>query len=133
VPSLPLPPALSARLARAVRGLVEAEVAEELDLDDLSGLPGLDETARVLQGRLLGMPRHFATGMVVLTLGFEEVGRFSQLPLARRRRRLARLRALPLGPLKNFSTFYDKMAPFVFWSVLEESGQLDAVLAEAGA
>ena len=34
------------------------------------------------------------------------------------------MRSLPLGPLKNFSTFYDKMAPFIFWSELEEHHQL---------
>lgn len=129
MPLSPLPAPVVARLARAVRGIAEAEVAEELDRNDLLGLPGLEETAHVLQSRLLGMPRHFAAGMVALTLAFEAVGPFSELPLDRRRRRLARLRSLPLGPLKNFTTFYDKMAPFIFWSVLEESGELDQVLA----
>jgi len=105
-------------------------VAEELDRNELSGVPGLDETTAVLQRRLLGMPRHFAVGMVVLTLAFEGAGGFSTLPLERRRRRMARTRALPLGPLKNFTLFYDKMAPFIFWSVLEESGELSAVLGE---
>ncbi len=131
MPSLRLSPAVSHRLTRAVRGIAEAEVAEELDRNDLSGVPGLAETVDVLQRRLLGMPLHFAAGMVALTLGFEAAGTFSSLPLERRRRRLARLRALPLGPLKNFSTFYDKMAPFIFWSVIEEAGELQAVLEEA--
>lgn len=130
VPLAPLPAPVAASLARAVRGIAEAEVAEELDRNDLLGVPGIEETAHVLQARLLGMPRHFAAGMVALTLGFEAAGPFSALPLERRRRRLARLRALPLGPLKNFTTFYDKMAPFIFWSVLEESGQLEGVLGE---
>ena len=131
-----LPPPLATRLAGVVRAIAEAEVAEELGRDELAGIPFLDDTAEVLQARLLGMPSHFAAGMVALTLVFDKSTRathgapFSRLPVADRRRVLARLRKLPLGPLKNFTTFYDKMAPFIFWSELEEHGQLHVVLGE---
>ncbi len=131
-----LPPALRARLSPVIRAIAEAEVAEELDRDRLDDVPLLPETAVVLEHRLLGMPKHFAAGMVALTLVFDRSTRatdgatFTQLSLAKRRKALARIRALPLGPLKNFTTFYDKMAPFIFWSALEEHHLLHVVLGE---
>ncbi len=121
-----LPPAVRARLSPVIRAIAEAEVAEELGRDRLDDVPMLAETATVLEHRLLGMPKHFAAGMVLLTLMFNGSTRstdgavFTQLSLAKRRKALARIRSLPLGPLKNFTTFYDKMAPFIFWSALEE-------------
>lgn len=136
VMSTNLPSPLATRLAGVVRAIAEAEVAEELGRDELAGIPFLDDTAEVLQARLLGMPSHFAAGMVALTLAFDKSTRathgasFSRLSVADRRRVLARLRKLPLGPLKNFTTFYDKMAPFIFWSELEEHHQLHVVLGE---
>lgn len=129
-----LPPATLVRLRAVVRAIAEAEVAEELHRDELEGVPFLADTAEVLERRLLGMPGHFAAGMVALTLIFDRAAvvtdgaPFRELPLAKRRRALARLRGKPLGPLANFTTFYDKMGPFIFWSQLEEHGRLDAVL-----
>ncbi len=129
-----LPPSTRARLRDVVRAIAEAEVADELHRDELGAVPMLAETAEVLERRLLGMPGHFAAGMVVLTLVFDrsttvtDGGAFRALPLAARRRALGRLRGKPLGPLANFTTFYDKMAPFIFWSQLEEHGLLGAVL-----
>lgn len=130
---------LRARLGTVVRAMAEAEVAEELGREDLAGVPLLAETAEVLERRLLGMPRHFAAGMVLLTLAFDGMtvttdgGRFTTLPLAQRRRALARVRAMSLGPvglgpLGNFITFYDRMAPFIFWSQLEEHHLLEPLL-----
>ena len=52
MPLSPLPAPVAASLARAVRGIAEAEVAEELDRNDLLGVPGIEETAHVLQARL---------------------------------------------------------------------------------
>lgn len=129
-----LPPATLARLHAVVRAIAEAEVAEELHRDELDGVPFLAEVAEVLERRLLGMPGHFALGMVALTLVFDRAAvatdgaPFRELPLSRRRAALARLRGKPLGPLSNFTTFYDKMGPFIFWSQLEEHGRLDVVL-----
>ena len=129
-----LPPALAARLHAVILALAEAEVAEELDRTELGGVPRLPEVARVLESRMLGMPRHFAAGMIALTVVFGAHTRathgadFPSLSLADRRAVLARLRTLPLGPLKNFTTFFDKMAPFIFWSALEEHGELALVL-----
>lgn len=131
-----MPPALRARLSPVVRAIAEAEVAEELGRDQLDDVPLLPETAAVLEHRLLGMPKHFAAGMVALTLLFNRSTRatdgasFTHLSLAKRRKALARIRVLPLGPLKNFTTFYDKMAPFIFWSALEEHHLLHVVLGD---
>lgn len=130
----PLMRPLRARLGTIVRAIAEAEVAEELGRHELGGVPLLAETAEVLERRLLGMPKHFAAGMVLLTLAFDgmtvssEGGRFTTLPLAGRRRALARVRAMSLGPVGNFITFYDRMAPFIFWSQLEEHHLLDPML-----
>ena len=116
--------------------ITEAEVADELGRDELEGVPMLAETAEVLERRLLGMPGHFSAGMVALTLLFDRAAVLTDgapyrlLPLAKRRVAIARLRGLPLGPLGNFTTFFDKMAPFIFWSHLEETGLLDRVLGE---
>ena len=131
-----LSPATHLRLREVLTAIAEAEVADELGRDDLAGVPLLAETVVVLERRLLGMPAHFAAGMVGLTLIFDrsavvtDGAPYRLLPLAKRRVALARLRGLPLGPLGNFTTFFDKMAPFIFWSQLEEHGQIQTVLGE---
>ncbi len=118
-----------------IRAIAEAEIAAELGRHDIEGIPFLAETAEVLERRLLGMPKHFAIGMAAMTVLFDgttvsrEGAAFHRLSVPARQRALARLRALPLGPLGNFTTFYDRMAPFIFWSHLEEHGQLDLALA----
>ncbi|MSQ03508.1 MAG: hypothetical protein EXR71_16725 [Myxococcales bacterium] len=131
-----LSPATRHRLRQVLTAITEAEVADELGRDDLVGVPLLAETAEVLERRLLGMPAHFAAGMVVLTLLFDRAAvltdgaPYRALPLRKRRAALARLRGRPLGPLGNFTTFFDKMAPFIFWSQIEEYGKIQAVLGE---
>ncbi len=129
-------PSVRAGLRPVLLAIAEAEIADELATPSIEGLPFLRETAAVLEARMFGMPKHFALGMIFLTFLFDrstlatDGASFTRLSLAQRRKALARARALPLGPLKNFTMFFDKMAPFIFWSHLEESGQLQSVLQE---
>lgn len=131
-----VPVSVRARLGRVIRAIAEAEIADELAQTSVEGVPFLEETAAVLEARMFGMPKHFAVGMILLTLTFDHSTRatdgapFARLSLAQRRKALARVRALPLGPLKNFTMFFDKMVPFIFWSHLEEHGQIQVILQE---
>jgi hypothetical protein len=129
-----LPTPVRARIERVVLAIVEAEVAEELGVESLDGVPFVEETAQILGRRLFGMQRYLAGGLSAMTLVFDastvatQGGRFHTLPLADRRKALARVRAVPLGLVNNFAAFYDKLGGFTFWSLLEEHGRLDVGL-----
>ena len=49
--------------------------------------------------------------------------RFRNKPLAARRRQLAWMKSAPVGLLRDFAMFYEKMGSFVFYSILEEAGE----------
>ncbi|MBM4390637.1 MAG: hypothetical protein FJ090_05905 [Deltaproteobacteria bacterium] len=125
---------LRARLDTVVRALVETAIADELGRDDLDGVPFVAETAEVMTRRLLGMQRYLGGGLMMMSLAFDAGTRatdgaaFHALPLARRRRALARVRGLQFGVANSFADFYGKLGGFTFWSHLEENHALDAVL-----
>lgn len=110
-----------------VRSLVETVISSELGVDDLAGIPHVDETVDVLMHKLMNMPLHLSLGMQGMTLFFDAAGavsgrpfRFKSLPA--RRRQLAVMKGAPVGLLRDFAAFYEKMGSFVYYSVIEESG-----------
>lgn len=119
-----------------VRAIVETAIADELGRDDLDGVPFVAETAEVMLRRLLGMQRYLAGGLIAMTLAFDTSTRlsdgsvFHRLPLAQRRKALARVRGLRLGVANSFADFYGKLGGFTFWSHLEENHALNQVLGD---
>lgn len=122
-----IPPPVEARLLVVIRAFAEVIIAEEVGTDDPAGLRFVEETAEVLRRRLLGMPRYLASGMVAMTLAFDNVSRalagkaFHDLAIPQRRRVLDQVRAIPVGLIHNFVSFYEKLGVFIYWSLVEES------------
>lgn len=114
------------RLQPVVRQLVADVVA-----DDRGVLPAgeshVDEAAEFVMDRVGGMAPHLGTGMAGLTLAFDaycsgQAGglRYHQQDIVSRRRHFEAWRKLP-GPLQSWTTFYEKMGTFAYWSVVEEA------------
>jgi hypothetical protein len=119
--------ALSRAVAPVVRSLVETVICEELGRESLDGVPHVEEAGEVVLHKLVHMPEHLALGMQAMSLlfdatgGFGGGGRFRDQPLARRRAGLARMRRAPVGLLRDFAFFYEKMGAFAWYSLLEEA------------
>ncbi len=110
-----------------VRSLVETVISAELGVDDLSGVRHVDETTAVLMHKLLNMPTHLSLGMQGMTLAFDAAGALTGRPfrsksLAARRRQLGWMKGAPVGLLRDFAAFYEKMGSFVYYSIIEEAG-----------
>lgn len=127
------------RVRRAIRAITEAVIAEELGVESLEGIPFVEETAAILERRLFGMQSYLAGGLSGMTLVFDASTvplhgrRFHALPLAQRRKALARVAGIQIGLVNNFAAFYQKLGGFTFWSLLEENGQLAVGLGAAAA
>lgn len=111
----------------AIRGLAALVIGRELQVDGEAELPLVDETARELLGKVVGMQPHLAFGMLALTRAFELSGvalggKASSLSVDRRAKLLSLWTKAPLGPARDFATFYEKMGAFVFNSLVEEQG-----------
>lgn len=120
--------ALNAAVEPVVRSLVETVLSSELGMDDLGGLAHLDETVSVLMHKLTHMPTHLSLGMQGMTLAFDALGALGGRPfrskaLPARRRQLAVMKNAPLGLMRDFAAFYEKMGSFVYYSILEEAGE----------
>ncbi len=122
-----IPPPVEARLLVVIRAFAEVIIADETGSDDPASLAFVAETADVLRRRLLGMPRYLAGGMVVMTLAFDSGARtlagapFHALPIPGRRKVIHRVRAIPVGLIHNFVSFYEKLGVFIYWSLVEEA------------
>lgn len=116
------------KLEPVVRSLVETVVSSELGTDNLDGVEHIGETTEVLLHKVLHMPRHLSLGMQGMTLVFDAAGAlsggapFHKKPLAARRRQLGFMKRAPVGLLRDFAAFYEKMGSFVYYSIIEESG-----------
>lgn len=134
-----MPTPFRLRVRRVIRAMTEAVVAEELGVESLEGVPFVGETAEILERRLFGMQSYLAAGLSGMTLVFDASTvplhgrRFHTLPLAQRRKALARVAAIQVGLVNNFAAFYQKLGGFTFWSLLEENGQLSVGLGAAAA
>jgi hypothetical protein len=125
--SLPLPQQkLSARAAPVVSGLTEAVIAAEVGRSDLAGLPHVARTGEILLKRITQMPPHLSVGMLTLVLAFDRYCRARAgsgvvgLDNPARQELLARWKSSPIGPLRQFVQFYEKMGTFVYYSCVEE-------------
>lgn len=120
--------ALQTAVEPVVRSLLETVVSGELGVDDLRGVAHLDEAVEVLMHKLVHMPTHLSLGMQAMTLAFDAAGAVSGRPfrvksLPARRRQLAIMKGAPVGLLRDFAAFYEKMGSFVFYSIIEEAGE----------
>lgn len=127
MPTLPLPQQkLSRRAAPVVSGLAEAVIAAEVGQTDLTGHPHVAQTGSILLKRITQMPPHLSVGMLVLVLSFDRYCRaragsgVAGLDNRRRQEMLGRWKVSPVGPLRQFVQFYEKMGTFVYYSCLEE-------------
>ena len=107
----------------AIRGITEVVISRETGaLEDELEL--VDETTSELMERITAMPPHLGFGMVALVRLFETSAVASgavasNLTLVNRAILLERWRRAPLGPARDFVTFFDKMGAFVYYSKLE--------------
>lgn len=114
-------------LPAIVRAVVEAVLSEQLGIDEVSGLPFVDETAAGLERRIAQLPAFLGLGIRGMTLAFDrsalltEGGRFRGLPLDARRRHLARWKDAPLNLPRNLPMFFEKMTVFVYYCHVEDS------------
>ncbi len=120
--------ALASAAEPVVRSLLETVVSAELGVDTLDGVTHLDEATEVLMHKLTHMPTHLGLGMQGLTLVFDAAGALTGRPfrmksLPARRRQLAVMKGAPVGLLRDFVAFYEKMGSFVYYSILEEAGE----------
>ncbi len=102
-------------LTTSVRALLE-DVLDPLDRGLDAGC--LQGAVNDMEGRIRGMPRYMGTGIAAVTV---LVG-LSGYPRWSRERRLAaldRLRTGPIGPLRDFVEFYEKMGTFTYFSRVE--------------
>ncbi len=117
---------LARRAAPVVRALTAAVIAEQLGREELCGAACVDETAEVLLGKLTAMPTYLGLGMLAAALVFDEGARarggrrFRDLDHRGRAAWLARWRAAPVGALRDFVAFFDKLGVFVYYALLEE-------------
>ncbi|MFT5686712.1 MAG: hypothetical protein ACI8RZ_007668 [Myxococcota bacterium] len=117
---------LSNRAAPVVSGLAEAVIAAEVGLSDLTGVSHVTETGAILLKRITQMPPHLSVGMLVLVLSFDRYCRaragsgVAGLDNGRRTEMLGKWKVSPIGPLRQFVQFYEKMGTFVYYSCVEE-------------
>lgn len=109
-----------------MKSALETAVAALLeDLLDPDGTGGLDAAAfaaavQDLLGKLAGMPRYLGVGMVGVTLCFDAVGGpHHRRPVRSRSSRLHRWRRSPIGGMRSFVDFYEKMGTFAYYAHFE--------------
>jgi len=127
MPSLSLPQKkLSRRAAPVVSGLAEAVISAEVGQSEISGLPHIAQTGEILLKRITQMPPHLSVGMLILVLSFDAFCRakagkgVAALDNTGRQEMLMRWKDSPIGPLRQFVQFYEKMGSFVYYSCVEE-------------
>ena len=107
----------------AIRGITEVVISRETGAPE-DELELVDETTSELMARISAMPPHLGFGMVALVRLFETSAVASgavasDLTLVNRAILLERWRRAPLGPARDFVTFFDKMGAFVYYSRCE--------------
>jgi hypothetical protein len=112
-----------------MRRLLEPAVRSFLeDVLDPESRGGLDPVAFAgatedMLDRIAIMPRWLGVGMAALTLTLDTAGGpHHTLPKERRARRVAAWKRSPIGPLRTFVDFYEKMGTFTYYSRLEHAG-----------
>lgn len=118
---------LARRAAPAVGALTATVIAAQLGREDVDGVAWVDETAAVLLGKLTAMPTYLGVGMLSAALLFDEGARaaggrrFRELDHRARLAWLDRWRGAPVGVLRDFVAFFEKMGVFVYYSHVEEN------------
>ena len=108
-----------------VRSILDALIARELEQDSALDAPFFEETVEGMLDKLFGMPRYLVFGMVGLTLVFDQAARiqgsaFCAMSLDDRHAVLRKWKFSPVGPMRDFVAFYEKMGTFVYYSHVEE-------------
>jgi hypothetical protein len=113
--------------APTVEALAQAVIADQLGRDDVRGEPFVAETGATLLHKLASMPAYLSIGMLGTAVVFERSsllrgGRaFSQMDQAARAAKLRRWRRAPIGVLRDFVAFYEKLGVFVYYSHEEDA------------
>ena len=109
-----------------MRHVLEPAVTALLeDVLDPHGQGNLDPVAfaaavQDLLVKLAGMPRYLGVGMKGLTVMFDLAGGpHHRRPVRDRAKRLDRWRRAPIGTLRTFVDFYEKMGTFAYYTHIE--------------
>ena len=111
-------------LEQTVTAIAEASLAEQLGAPPDGALSA--DIGALLLRKLRGMPRFLGSGMMGVTLmvGLAPIpthGRpFHRLPMDERQARLRALKTAPVGVLRDFVLFYEKMGTFAYYCHVEE-------------
>lgn len=114
-------------LEPAVRGMAEAVLSVELGTDDPAQMRFLDEVIDGLLLKLSHMPQYLGIGMIALTTAFDLGGTalggkpFHAQSMAQRRRQIALWKKIPVGLLGQYTTFYEMMTLFIYYTMVEEA------------
>ena len=117
---------LMSRAQRTIESVTEAVILHASGRTDPDQMPQLRFAQQAMVAKFGQMPPHVRIGLLGLTLGFSAYARgragrsFSQLPLARRQGLIDEWRSLPVPLCPMFVQFYEKMGPFLYYSLLEE-------------
>lgn len=127
MPTLSIPTQqLTRRSAPVVSGLAEAIIAAEVGRGERPDPDHIRKTGAVLLQRIGQMPPHLSFGMLLLVLSFDRFCRMragravAELSNDERLEMLGRWKVSPVGPLRQFVQFYEKMGSFVYYSCVEE-------------
>ena len=119
--------AIRPRVRPVIDSLVDTVLCAELGREELSGERFVDETAAMLHHKLEHMPELFGLGMLGVTLAFDTTARarggrpFRKQDLVDHQRCLDAWKRSPIGLLRSFTQFYEKMGTFVYYSHVEEA------------
>jgi hypothetical protein len=109
-----------------VSGLAEAIIAAEVGRGEHSDPVHVLKTGELLLQRITQMPPHLSFGMLILVLSFDRFcrsragGPVAKLSNPARLEMLGSWKTSPIGPLRQFVQFYEKMGSFVYYSCVEE-------------
>ena len=103
---------------------IVAQLVRDVVAEEFGGEIYVPETTARLVQKIGLMPPHLGAGMVGLTFVFDGLGRvrggaYAQLDEAARRQHLQTWRKAPVGVMRDWVQFYEKMGTFVYWSVVE--------------
>ena len=117
---------LMSRAQRTIESVTEAVILHASGETDPDKLTQLRPAQQAMVAKFGQMPPHVRIGLLGLTLGFSAYARgrsgraFSRLPLARRLALVDEWRSSTVPVCPMFVQFYEKMGPFLYYSLLEE-------------
>jgi len=110
-----------------VKSLIQSVVSEELGTDHPDHAQHIDDTTTVMTERIEMMPTFLSMPMVLMTAVFDAYGvtrkgkPFHRQTLEQQIQQVHQWKHSPIGSLRDFIDFYEKMGTFVYYCQLENT------------